>query len=70
VESIVQGLEAASNLLLWYLGQSANLLKCTRDTFLTTCDEDASRNDALVRLASQQLLVLDTLKQLLGDIRC
>lgn len=68
LEGLVQDLEATANLFLGHLGQGTNFLEGTWDTLLTTGNKDASRNDALVGFAPQQLIIFNTLEQLLGDI--
>ena len=70
MEGVVEGLEAPPNLLLGNLGQRADLLECTRHTLLSARNKDAGSDNTLVRLAAQQFLVFDTLKELLGDIGC
>lgn len=70
MECVVQGLEAATNFFLGNLSQGTDLLESTRDTLLSTSNKDTCGDDTFIGLASQELFILNSLKQLLCDIGC
>lgn len=68
LQELLECFEGSTDLLLRHMRQRIDLAECAGNLGLSACDEDASSNNGILRLALEELGIIRHLEDMLGGI--